>query len=145
VSLTGKLVNAGKAIVAFQRSRALGVSGKLDQATWNKLRESTSAPVLVEYTVTEDDVRGPFMLDGGALHARAWTTGIRRAQKNDGRENAERGFRRPAMPAALASSSRRASQGLAGSRQHWRSNPRMWTSSAAFTPCLLLAEFSASC
>jgi lipoprotein-anchoring transpeptidase ErfK/SrfK len=53
--------NAGKAIVAFQRSRALGVSGKLDQATWNKLCESTSAPVLVEYTVTEDDVRGPFM------------------------------------------------------------------------------------
>ena len=53
--------NAGKAIVAFQRSRGLGVSGKLDQATWDKLCESTSAPVLVEYTVTEDDVRGPFM------------------------------------------------------------------------------------
>ena len=53
--------NAGKAIVAFQRSRGLGVSGKLDQATWDKLCESTSAPVLIEYTVTEDDVRGPFM------------------------------------------------------------------------------------
>jgi lipoprotein-anchoring transpeptidase ErfK/SrfK len=53
--------NAGKAIVAFQRSRGLEVSGKLDQATWDKLCESTSAPVLIAYTVTEDDVRGPFM------------------------------------------------------------------------------------
>ena len=53
--------NARKATVAFQRSRGLGVSGNLDQATWDKLCESTSAPVLVEYTVTEDDVRGPFM------------------------------------------------------------------------------------
>jgi hypothetical protein len=53
--------NAGKAIVAFQRSRGLAASGKLDQATWDKLCESTSAPVLIEYTVTEDDVRGPFM------------------------------------------------------------------------------------
>jgi hypothetical protein len=61
-SLTGNLVeNAGKAIIASQRSRALGVSDKLDQATWNKLCESTSAPVLVEYTVPEDDVRGRFM------------------------------------------------------------------------------------
>ena len=53
--------NAGKAIVAFQRSRGLTVSGKLDQATWDKLCESTSGPVLIAYTVTEDDVRGPFM------------------------------------------------------------------------------------
>src|SRR5258708_13129430 len=53
--------NAGKAIVAFQRSRGLAASGKLDQATWDKLCESTSAPVLIEYTVTEDDVRVPFM------------------------------------------------------------------------------------
>jgi lipoprotein-anchoring transpeptidase ErfK/SrfK len=53
--------NAGKAIGAFQRSRGLAVSGKLDQATWNKLCESTSTPVLIAYMVTEDDVRGPFL------------------------------------------------------------------------------------
>src|SRR5215469_1310934 len=53
--------NAGKAIVAFQRSRGLAVSGKLDQATWDKLCASTTAPTLIAYTVTEDDVRGPFM------------------------------------------------------------------------------------
>src|SRR6267143_6427776 len=53
--------NVGKAIAAFQRSRGLEASGKLDRPTWDKLCESTSAPVLIEYTVTEDDVRGPFM------------------------------------------------------------------------------------
>jgi lipoprotein-anchoring transpeptidase ErfK/SrfK len=53
--------NAGKAIVEFQRSRGLAASGKLDQATWDKLCEAASAPVLITYTVTEDDVRGPFM------------------------------------------------------------------------------------
>jgi len=53
--------NAGKAIVTFQRSRGLAASGKLDQATWDKLCESTSVPVLIAYTITEDDVRGPFV------------------------------------------------------------------------------------
>src|SRR5215831_872633 len=48
------------AILAFQRSRGLAVSGKLDQATWNKLCESASAPILMAYTITNDDVRGPF-------------------------------------------------------------------------------------
>src|SRR5262249_51179801 len=53
--------NTGKAIGAFQRLRGLAVSGRLDQATWDKLCESTSVLVLMEYAVTEDDVRGPFM------------------------------------------------------------------------------------
>jgi len=37
------------------------VTGKLDQATWDKLCESTSAPVLIAYSITDDDVRGPFV------------------------------------------------------------------------------------
>src|SRR5262249_35993296 len=53
--------NAGKAIVTFQRSRGLAASGKLDQATWDKLCESTGEPVLIPYTITDDDVRGPFV------------------------------------------------------------------------------------
>jgi lipoprotein-anchoring transpeptidase ErfK/SrfK len=53
--------NAGKAIRAFQGLHGLAVSGKLDQATWNKLCESASAPVLIAYTITENDVRGPFI------------------------------------------------------------------------------------
>ena len=53
--------NVGKAIAAFQRSRGLEASGKLDRPTWDKLCESTNAPALIAYTVTDDDVRGPFV------------------------------------------------------------------------------------
>ena len=53
--------NAGKAIAAFQRSGGLAVSGKLDQATWDKLCQSTSPPVLIAYAIADDDVRGPFV------------------------------------------------------------------------------------
>lgn len=53
--------NAGKAVVAFQRSRGLAPTGRLDQATWDKLCESASAPVLITYAITDDDVRGPFV------------------------------------------------------------------------------------
>jgi len=53
--------NARKAIAAFQRSRGLAVSGKLDRTTWGKLCESTNAPALIAYTITDDDVRGPFV------------------------------------------------------------------------------------
>jgi lipoprotein-anchoring transpeptidase ErfK/SrfK len=53
--------NAGKAIAAFQRSRNLAASGKLDRMTWDKLCESTNAPALIAYTITDDDVRGPFV------------------------------------------------------------------------------------
>jgi lipoprotein-anchoring transpeptidase ErfK/SrfK len=53
--------NAGKAIFAFQHSRGLAASGKLDQPTWDKLCESMSAPVLISYTITDDDLRGPFV------------------------------------------------------------------------------------
>src|SRR6266404_6706293 len=53
--------NARKAIAAFQRSRGLAASGKLDRTTWDKLCESTNAPALIAYTITDDDVRGPFV------------------------------------------------------------------------------------
>jgi lipoprotein-anchoring transpeptidase ErfK/SrfK len=53
--------NAGKAIVAFQRSRGLEATGRLDQPTWDKLCESMSVPVLIPYMITEEDVRGPFV------------------------------------------------------------------------------------
>jgi len=52
--------NVQKAIVVFQRSRGLAVSGKLDQATWNGLCEAANTAILIAYTITDDDVRGPF-------------------------------------------------------------------------------------
>ena len=53
--------NARKAIVAFQRSRGLAASGRLDQETWDKLCESATVQVLSAYAITDDDVRGPFV------------------------------------------------------------------------------------
>src|SRR5260370_3832589 len=53
--------NVGKAIAAFQRSRGLAASGRLDRLTWDKLCESTNAPAVIAYTITDDDVRGPFV------------------------------------------------------------------------------------
>jgi lipoprotein-anchoring transpeptidase ErfK/SrfK len=53
--------NVRKAIAAFQHSRGLAASGKLDRTTWDKLCESTNAPALIAYTITDDDVRGPFV------------------------------------------------------------------------------------
>jgi hypothetical protein len=35
-------------------------TGKLDQETWNELIRDATAPVIVEYKITEQDVKGPF-------------------------------------------------------------------------------------
>jgi len=52
--------NLSKAVAAFQRSRGLKPSARLDRDTLEKLCASTSSPVLISYTVTGEDVRGPF-------------------------------------------------------------------------------------
>jgi lipoprotein-anchoring transpeptidase ErfK/SrfK len=52
--------NTRRAIAAFQRSRDLPDSGKLDEATWAALNADT-APVLVDYTITTGDAAGPFV------------------------------------------------------------------------------------
>ncbi|MFC5576896.1 L,D-transpeptidase family protein [Lysobacter niabensis] len=51
--------NTRRAIAAFQRSRGLPDSGKLDAETWTALN-GDSAPVLVPYTVSAQDVAGPY-------------------------------------------------------------------------------------
>lgn len=51
--------NTRRALAAFQRSRDLEASGELDAATWKALNADTD-PVLVEYTITAEDVAGPF-------------------------------------------------------------------------------------
>jgi lipoprotein-anchoring transpeptidase ErfK/SrfK len=52
--------NTRRAVAAFQRSRELPDSGKLDEATWSALNVDT-APVLVDYTITTRDAAGPFV------------------------------------------------------------------------------------
>lgn len=52
--------NTRRAIAAFQRSRGLPDSGELDEATRAAL-DADTAPVLTTYTVTAEDVAGPFV------------------------------------------------------------------------------------
>ena len=52
--------NTVKALSAFQTINSLPVTGVLDDATWQSLNASGSEPVFVEYTLTEDDLKGPY-------------------------------------------------------------------------------------
>ena len=53
--------NFQKAIAAFQGRHGLPASGKLDEATWAKLGETSSDLVVTEYTIAARDVKGPFV------------------------------------------------------------------------------------
>jgi len=53
--------NARKAIAAFEAAQGLNADGKLDPDTWAKLTATSSDPVLIEYNIAEDDVKGPFV------------------------------------------------------------------------------------
>jgi len=51
--------NMRQALSGFQKARNLPVTGKLDDATWNALNADTT-PTLVNYSLVEADVAGPF-------------------------------------------------------------------------------------
>jgi len=53
--------NMQKAIAAFQAAQRLNADGKLDREVWTKLTATSSEPVLIEYTITAEDVKGPFL------------------------------------------------------------------------------------
>ena len=53
--------NVRKAIMNFEAAQGLKADGKLDAETWGKLTAASSEPVLVEYTVKDEDVKGPFL------------------------------------------------------------------------------------
>lgn len=52
--------NMQNAIKAFEKARGLKVDGALDEELWAKLNETSSDPVLITYTITDEDVKGPF-------------------------------------------------------------------------------------
>lgn len=57
-------INLKRALTAFQEARRLTASGALDDATRQRLAEETSsAPPLVDYTLTDADLAGPFTTD----------------------------------------------------------------------------------
>jgi lipoprotein-anchoring transpeptidase ErfK/SrfK len=54
----GNFVNA---LRAFQQQNGLDQSGQLDAPTWSKLTTSSAEPVMSEYIISAEDVRGPFV------------------------------------------------------------------------------------
>jgi lipoprotein-anchoring transpeptidase ErfK/SrfK len=53
--------NFDKALRAFQQAHGLHATGKLDQAAWDQLVQTSNEPVLRDYTTTAADVTGPFI------------------------------------------------------------------------------------
>jgi lipoprotein-anchoring transpeptidase ErfK/SrfK len=51
--------NMRRALTAFQQAHALEPTGRIDGATWEALR-AADAPILTRYTITGQDVAGPF-------------------------------------------------------------------------------------
>jgi lipoprotein-anchoring transpeptidase ErfK/SrfK len=48
------------ALKAFQSDNGLEPTGKVDEASFAKLTEADADPVLIRYTITAEDVKGPF-------------------------------------------------------------------------------------
>ncbi|WP_109590351.1 L,D-transpeptidase family protein [Psychrobacter immobilis] len=55
-------MNSKKALINFQTMKGLPATGKMDQKTWDALNKNIPAnkPVLVTYTITEDDIKTNF-------------------------------------------------------------------------------------
>jgi lipoprotein-anchoring transpeptidase ErfK/SrfK len=53
--------NLRKAFTAFEHSQQLTESGQLDRPTWEKLNAVSEEPIIVDYTISDADVRGPFV------------------------------------------------------------------------------------
>jgi lipoprotein-anchoring transpeptidase ErfK/SrfK len=53
--------NFKKAISAFAASASLSSNGELNDEIWQELAANSAEPVITDYTMTDDDVRGPFL------------------------------------------------------------------------------------
>lgn len=51
--------NQARAVTAYQKAHGLEASGELDAMTWRAL-DADSAPILVDYTLTQADIDGPY-------------------------------------------------------------------------------------
>jgi lipoprotein-anchoring transpeptidase ErfK/SrfK len=52
--------NMRHALAAFQELHGLDPTGKLDRETWQELTRDADEPAMVEYTIKQEDVKGPF-------------------------------------------------------------------------------------
>lgn len=64
--------NTARGIAAFERNNGLKEDGKIDAKTMAALRKMSDGPLLKRYSLTEDDVAGPFkrVPDGMAAQAK---------------------------------------------------------------------------
>jgi lipoprotein-anchoring transpeptidase ErfK/SrfK len=53
--------NFGKALTAFTGHLGLNSTGQLTEEAWRELASTSSEPVLIAYTISDEDVRGPFV------------------------------------------------------------------------------------
>jgi len=53
--------NMDKALAAFAKAQHVEPGGKLDAQLWEKLAGTSSEPVVVDYTIAAEDVKGPFL------------------------------------------------------------------------------------
>ena len=60
--IDGKLAeNTRKALRAFAEARGLTFQNALTRELWDKLAETGQGPLIVQYTISENDVKGPFL------------------------------------------------------------------------------------
>jgi lipoprotein-anchoring transpeptidase ErfK/SrfK len=53
--------NYAKALAAFAKERGLEAKRDLSEDVWRELSATSSDPVIVKYTISDDDVAGPFL------------------------------------------------------------------------------------
>lgn len=53
--------NFSKALMAFSSQLGLASTRQLTEDAWRELSSANSEPVLIEYTISDEDVRGPFV------------------------------------------------------------------------------------
>ena len=71
-------MNSKKALINFQNMRGLPATGKMDQATWDALTKNIPAnkPVLVTYTLTDEDVNTNFALTPASAEEKSKMKGL---------------------------------------------------------------------
>ena len=53
--------NMQDAVKEFERARDLKVDGVIDEEVWAELTQGSADPVLIEYKIGNDDIKGPFV------------------------------------------------------------------------------------
>ncbi|NBB16010.1 L,D-transpeptidase family protein [Caulobacter sp. SLTY] len=63
--------NLRQAVAAFEEAKGLPVDGELDEAVFTALTSGDGRPVLGDYVITEEDVKGPFVTLGDKMTEQA--------------------------------------------------------------------------